>query len=288
MLIEDAISIVQTHATPWQADFSIGAVRDALQERSLWGVIATLYKLNAASQRKTGWVCKSNQIFDFVYAIRETLPTAKFLYLVRDGRDYLCSMQRVAISRIHPYHIAHLWRDEQRSCLEIYANLKSKGVIHIVRYEDLLTKPQATLHRVCAFLGEPFESQMLDFHQKEQVQTIVSKSAFWNNLGKPLLTDNFGKFKSQLSPAQIALFESIAGHELTLLGYTRVTDVPIQETRELLRLWYELLNTWYVWRRHRHYKQEEPWRKARTRVIKSIRRRVLAQVEPVEPFSRFK
>jgi hypothetical protein len=280
-LIEDAIEIVRTNGMPWDVDLTVTGVRQALEDRSLWGVIAALYGLNAAWHGKTGWVCKSSRLFCFVYAIHHGLPAARFVYLARDGRDYAASMHRYAMSPIHPYYAARLWRDEQRACLEIYANLSSTGLVHLIRYEDLISAPEATLRDVCAFLDEPYEPQMLTYYLGEGVRAMAASSVFFRNLDKPVLKSNVGKFKEQLTPSQIELVEAIAGSELTLLGYPRLTNGPLGEPGFLHGAWYALLNAWQVQYRRRRYRGMEPWRELRIEAVRRIRQRVLAGAQPL-------
>jgi hypothetical protein len=281
-LIEDAIEIVRTQPTPWEVDLTVPRVLQALEDRSLWGVIAALYGLNATWHGKTGWVCKSSRLFWSVYAIRHALPAARFVYLARDGRDYAASMHRNAMSPIHPYHVASLWRDEQRACLEVYANLSGTGLVHLVRYEDLVSASEATLRDVCAFLDEPYEPQMLTYYRGEGVRAMAASSVFFRNLDKPVLKNNFGKFKEQLTRAQIELVEATAGSELTLLGYPRLTNGPVGEPGILQRAWYALLNALQVRYRRRRYHRMEPWRGVRSEVINRIRQRVRARAQPLK------
>jgi hypothetical protein len=81
------------------------------------------------------------------------------------------------------------------------------------------------------------------------------------------MTTNFGKFKKELALHEIALFESIAGRELTMLGYPRMSDVPLREPTPLLRLWYNLQNRYL---RMGNLSKRESWRKPREAVLKGI------------------
>ena len=49
-----------------------------------------------------------------------------------------------------------------------------------VRYEDLVEAPEPTLRSVCAFLGEPFEPEMLRFHETAAAYMKPSAAAGHN------------------------------------------------------------------------------------------------------------
>jgi hypothetical protein len=191
-------------------------------------------------------------------------------------------MHRNAMSPIHPYYAASLWREEQRACLEVYANLSGTGLVHLVRYEDLVSAPEATLRDVCAFLDEPYEPQMLTYYRGEGVRAMAASSVFFRNLDKPVLKNNFGKFKEQLTRAQIELVEATAGSELTLLGYPRLTNGPVGEPGILQRAWCALLNALQVRYRRRRYDRMEPWRGVRSEAISRIRQRVRARAQALK------
>ncbi len=277
-MIADAIAINQSHPEKLDVKASVDEIFAAVKERSVWGVIATLYTLNTRDQGKSAWASKDNVLFDFAFAIKYSLPDARFIYLFRDGRDYACSMRKVGTSSLHIYSIAKEWQKEQQACLQAYFTFRDG--VYLLRYEDLVTNPEATLRKVCEFLDEPFNEQMLNYHEGGSAKNLAAQSAFWENLSKPVMKTNFAKFKKELTPAEIALFESIAGRELTLLGYPRMTEVPVGEPSTLLRSWYSLQNGVAKYLRLRSLKNKEPWRRPREKVIKGVLVDLLAN--PVE------
>lgn len=269
-MIADAIAINRSHPEQIDVKASVDEIFGELKEKSVWGLISTLYSLNAREQGKSAWASKDNFLFDFAFDIKYTLPDARFVYLFRDGRDYACSMRKVGLSSLHVYSIAKQWQKEQHSCLQVYYSFKEKGWAHLLRYEDLLMDAKSTLQMLCEFLDEPFRAEMLNYHGSSSAKKLASQSAFWENLSKPVLKDNFAKFKKELSHGQIALFESVAGRELTLLGYPRATDARMREPILILRLWYALQNGVAKYLRLRTLNKKEPWRKPRTDIMKSI------------------
>jgi hypothetical protein len=152
--------------------------------------------------------------------------------------------------------------------------------VHIVRYEELVSQPELTLNKICSFLEEPFEPGMMNYHEHNSSKEMAAKSEFWKNLRKPVMNSNYGKFISELSSSKIRLFESIAGNELTRLGYPRLTDVPISEPPFLKKIWYRVQNRWIVyWRRKKIEKKD--WRRRRKQVIKEIQSELVTKISPL-------
>lgn len=267
-MIADAVLIGQTHPEKFEVKESAEEIFQALTERSVWGVISALYDVYAREQGKSAWASKDNYLFNFALPIQRTLPNAKFIYLFRDGRDYACSMRKVSPHQVHVYDIARQWREEQRACLQTYYDLKDDGCMFPLRYEDLLINPEKTLRNLCAFLDEPFDAAMLNFHEGGTAKKLASQSPYWENLSKPVMSSNFAKFKNEMTPKEIALFESIAGRELTLLGYPRITEVPLREPTRWQRIGYKIEKKYILWKRGT---EREDWRKPREDSIATMK-----------------
>lgn len=86
-------------------------------------------------------------------------PEAKFIVLIRDGRDVIASLKRR-----NGYELV---RD--RIDRWVYDNLAALQFVdhenvHFLKYEDLVTDPSGTLSQVCEFLGEKLNAQVLEYH----------------------------------------------------------------------------------------------------------------------------
>ena len=209
-----------------------------LTVRSLSGVCGALYAAYAAREGADVWVCKENLLFDHALAIRAAFPETRVVYLCRDGRDYACSVRRVPAHGSRVFCIAEEWRDEQRRCLLVHHELRPHGAVSLLRYEDLVTTPEPALRALCEFVDIPFEAAMLRAHERPDAAAEASATVYWRNLGRPVLADNHGKFRRELTRREIALFEAVAGPELEVLGYPLVT-AP-RRIRAVERLGYRL------------------------------------------------
>lgn len=227
-LVEDAVALTQVegHHLEWQHEVPASEIVDEVEDRTLSGVLSTLYEAYARREGASAWVCKENDIYDHAHQIREVRPDAQVVYLVRDGRDVTCSTKKIPSNDQHTYAIARTWRQEQEACMEVHQELRPLGASHLVRYEDLLDDPKGELQDLCEAVGLPFDEAMLRFHERDKTQEESERTDYWENLDQPVMKGNKGKFLDQLSPRQIRIFEAEAGEVLELLGYPLENEDP--------------------------------------------------------------
>ena len=217
-LIRDVARLVALHAYPWGFPIDEEAVFRQASGRSLICVYFAVYDQYAARAGKPRWCCKSTHMIRHVALVRHHRPAAKFILMVRDGRDVAVSARQSIFNRYSAYYAARLWSEEQR--IGIYwLNRLSDREIRLLRYEDLLAEPRKTVESLCSFLDIPFQDGMLRYYETPEARTCASLSEDWRNTDQPLLSGNSGKFKQALSPEEIALYEDIAAPELDYFSY---------------------------------------------------------------------
>lgn len=96
-------------------------------------------------------------------SIFSILPSARVIFMIRDGRDVTVSLERRVGDRQHGIN---RWIDDNTAGLA--AVEAHPGRIHILRYEDLVADPAATLAAACDFVGEPFDPGMLNYHEVDR------------------------------------------------------------------------------------------------------------------------
>lgn len=159
---------------------------------------------------------------------------AKFIHIVRDGRDVCLSWMKLNMGPENLAIAARAWRDH-------IAGKRQWGALHPdryceIRYEDLLENPEREARRICEFIGIGFGVEMLQFHQGEMAQAIANSSTH-AMLGKPIDSSNSEKWRSLMAPEDLAFFEWLAGKELAKAGYplTTPTFTRTQRSRFICR-----------------------------------------------------
>jgi hypothetical protein len=197
--------------------------------------VRAFYEAYAERIGKPRWGDKTPAYGARMPMIGRALPEARFVHLVRDGRDVALSWRRFRESRRDdPLTLAHwagVWRE---TVGEIRA--KSKRVDHYLelRYEDLVSEPRQSLERVCELVALPFDAAMLDYHAtaaerlaelasglppkgEQQARSADDRIAPHELVTKPPQADRIGAWREALEPAERSEVEAAAGELLTEL-----------------------------------------------------------------------
>ena len=89
---------------------------------------------------------------------------ARFVHLIRDGRDVALSRAGRALRHAAPMpKVARRWK---RRILNARAQGEQLGHYLEVRYEDLIVDTEPTLRAVCEFIELPWDERMLAYHER--------------------------------------------------------------------------------------------------------------------------
>lgn len=218
-LIEDAVLATQTHLNKWDIALDQQDIRRRMPTPSFWGLFQALNEIYAEKEGCTSWFSKEPDLFTYIYEIALHMPNARFVYLVRDGRDVAASMLRGGIHEYHIYGAACRWAAEQRACLTALSDPLLRNRVFMLKYEDLIAEPETCIVQLMDFLGMCFDASQLEFYKNEAVLKHAQLSEFWKNLSKPIDAANHGNYRSELQPREIEIFESVAEQEMQLLDY---------------------------------------------------------------------
>jgi len=205
----------------------------ALKPFNLGEALRAFYRLYAGRHAKPRWGDKTPLYVRHMKLIQGLLPEARFVHIIRDGRDVALSHRGLWFGPGSIEEAARgwvLWIKEARS--------QSRHLLHYleIRYEDLVLDPEATLKRVSAFVALPWNPAMLEYHKtaeqrmKElhrdlQVQggakTIpaAGRQTIHSLTSKPPQHDRVYRWRSEIAETDRKHFESVAGEMLRELGY---------------------------------------------------------------------
>ncbi|MFA6434556.1 MAG: sulfotransferase [Elusimicrobiales bacterium] len=217
-LINDAARLVELHFFPWEIkpDRELAFKKSAA--RNLYCVKAAFYEQYRRFRGAKRWGCKSTFMVHYAGAARRYSSGAKFIHLVRDGRDVAVSSRDSVFNHFHPYFVAGLWSLQQRQAAAL-ARTMGKDEFITLRYEDLVCEPESSARKACRFLGEDYSPAMLRYFEGTEPKKLASANASWANCAKPVLAGNSGKYRTKLSAGEIELFETVSSAELELFGY---------------------------------------------------------------------
>lgn len=208
-------------------------------------ILSGLYEKNAQGEGKRRWGEKTPYYVLHMPLILEMFPGAKFIHLIRDGRDVLLSLfgRCDDFGVYNSYYGAKYWEHFVATGQHWGKRLGSERYLEI-RYEDLVSQPELTIRRTLAFLDEPFDPAVIHFKKSGE----AGKTPL---LQQDLRPDNLAKWRTRLSYLQRRIFEGAVGTLLYINGYelsTNARPLPLW-----LRGSLRLHNTWQrkyrAWRR---------------------------------------
>jgi hypothetical protein len=202
--------------------------------------IRAFYDLYAQTQGKPRWGDKTPEYALLMTQISDLLPEARFIHVIRDGRDVTLSTNKRITERGHrdPMPAVRSAKRWQKKILKARADGPELGNYLEVRYEDLVTDTEATLRKVCAFSELEFEPGMLSYHETAALRLSEMAGAMPARDGrperdagerlkahalatKPPTQERIEVWREEMSQEDIAEFESVAGDLLDDLGYAR-------------------------------------------------------------------
>jgi hypothetical protein len=185
--------------------------------------IGAIYEAYAAARDKARWGDKTPMYMEHLLLLRRLFPSARFVHLIRDGRDAalsFLSMPEGVVTRTwaHPTTVADFacqWRAEVRAARALGREVGSERYLEL-RYETLVSDPERELRGVCEFAGVPFERAMLDYAGAVD----VPRKPHQQSLRRPP-TPGLRDWRGEMRPEDIDRFEAVAGDLLGELGYER-------------------------------------------------------------------
>jgi Sulfotransferase family len=210
--------------TEW--DVPLEQVRARLSPRMPIGAaIGTVYAIYAKERGKPRWGDKTPMYMQNLRLLERLFPDALFVHLIRDGRDAATSFLAmppgiVTETWMHPRTPAAFacqWRTEVAAARRLGRRVGARYLE--VRYEDLVTDVESQLRRICDFARLPYEPGLADYAGNVD----VSAKPHQQSLKRPL-TEGLRDWRKQMSPADVAAFEHVAGDVLQELGYETSTE----------------------------------------------------------------
>jgi Sulfotransferase family len=153
---------------------------------------------------------------EWISELATMIPEARFIHIMRDPRDSALS-QREAFAR-PALQAAVRWKrdlDMHRDCLRLMPESRYTAV----RYEDLVTDPQATIKKLCAFLDLEYRDEMLDPSGRDKKGFAAYEEHKLRTLEK-VTSSRIGRYKKKMSAMNIAVIERVCSHTMTEMGYT--------------------------------------------------------------------
>ncbi len=169
------------------------------------------------------WVDHTPDNFKHYTLLRHYFPDARYVHIVRDGRDVFNSVRGLDWGPNNAYMGTRFWAGRLREALAVEIS-EGLGCLR-VHYEDILRNPEGELARVCEHAQVPYADSMVDGgglvlpgFTRGQHQLVGSRPD----------PSRIGQWRERMSAREIAEFEAYPWTRTLLkqLGYPLVTEKP--------------------------------------------------------------
>ena len=195
--------------------------------------VRTFYEAYMEQQGKPRWGEKTPTYVQKMKLIQRALPEARFVHVIRDGRDVAMSVLDRTVRDLTAADVARRWKKKIRKAREDAPSIRHYME---VRYEDLILNTEKVLREVAEFSDLPWDDAMLRYYErsperlKEMARplpgngrakelSVERRMKTHEMTTKPPSPDRVARWRTQMSPEQRAEFEAEAGDLLDELGY---------------------------------------------------------------------
>jgi hypothetical protein len=182
-------------------------------DEAMRSLIRGVFEAGMQKTGKTRWMEKTPRSVIYMKDLHRLFPDAQFLHIIRDGRDVAVSIvenfwpigenpsENVSFRELtrDVKNAARYWDYFVKVGLTAATELPPGTCLEVI-YEELMSRPEQTLRKICEFIGEPFEKRLLAFPPKQ---------------------DRQGRWREVFTQRDKAAFKQEANELLVRMGYER-------------------------------------------------------------------
>jgi hypothetical protein len=198
--------------------------------------LRAFYEIFPERQGKSRYGEKTPAYVKNMLKIESVLPEARFIHVIRDGRDVALSRWKRTLGDKDPApasRVAETWARRIRR-----AQRHGRKLSHYMelRYEDLVTDTEPNLRRICEYLELEWDPAILRYYEHaaermaEMARDLPATDGKPTRPGeermkahamtqKPPDPSAMYRWKEKMKPEDVAAFDAAAGHLLADLGY---------------------------------------------------------------------
>jgi hypothetical protein len=182
------------------------------------GAAATMFSTSALKYNKQRWGDKTPHQIQNIPFLAQAFPDAKFIHVIRDGRDVAVSIRKAGWRGGKILEIARYWKKQVEAGRSAGVLLGTNRYFEVF-YEQLIEQPETTLKNLCNWLELEYTPQMLKYYVTANENIPKEHSNLFELTNKPLDTSRVYAWKRQLSHQEVAEFESVTSELINTLGY---------------------------------------------------------------------
>ncbi len=187
--------------------------------------VRSVFAAYAASRGKPRYADKTPGYVLDLPLLARLFPEARFLHLVRDGRDVAASVAAGHFGPSSLHQAALYWARHVERGRAAGGDL-GPGRYRELHYERLVSDPAAALQEVCAFAGLAFEPAMLDYPARAAAVVAGTGTPGAHHGLTRAPTADLRSWRRDVPEPQVALIEALVAPTLEACGYERAHPRP--------------------------------------------------------------
>ena len=198
--------------------------------------LRAFYAIYQERQDKPRWGDKTPIYVKNMRKIEKTLPEARFIHVIRDGRDVALSRWKRTLGDKDPAPASQVAEGWQRRIRRAQKQGSKLNHYLELRYEDLVTDTEPNLRKISEFLELDWDPVILRYYEHaaermaEMARDLPATDGKPTRPGeermqahamtqKPPDPSAMYRWKEKMSPDDVAAFDAAAGELLSELGY---------------------------------------------------------------------
>jgi hypothetical protein len=191
--------------------------------------IRKLYRGYARMHGKSRYADKTPAYVQHIRALAGIFPEARFVHLIRDGRDVALSLSEVRWGPGSLLEGALQWRERVGRGRHAGMEIGARRYLE-VRYERLVADPEPVLREVGEFLELPFDEAMVR-HAETAAERIPGRADGLHRRAATAPVTGVRDWRRDLATEDLAAVEAAVGDVLDELGYERAVPDPPREAK---------------------------------------------------------
>jgi hypothetical protein len=212
-------------------DMPPSAVRDAVEAtrggslpdaiRAVFGGYARMHDKPRAGDKTPAYVMQ-------LPLLARSFPEARFLHLIRDGREVALSLAEVSWGPGNVLDAALQWRERVERGRRGAAKVPQDRYLE-ARYERLVAEPDAALGEVAAFFDLSFDPAMLEHGDRAPERMPRAGREHERSFSEP--RPGLRDWRTEMPRDDLEAVEAAVGDLLEVLGYERAVPSPSKDAR---------------------------------------------------------
>lgn len=240
-IIDDSMALHNLLSSTTARDGS-SSVHEGEINQTIGAFINSMYQPYASANGKRIVVDRyPDSVWSFPI-LAKVLPNAKFIHLIRDGRDVACSHRDVGVRAItrganldpirkaavsSVYHCAAMWAETVKFGWDVCgpeSALAAEGRSFTTFYENIVLSPESQIRAICEFLGVSFSPEMIYPERFRHTQSVDGIWTTAQDLNAPISMLSAGRWIDHLSLKDRVIFFAAGQAGLEQTGYDTGLD----------------------------------------------------------------